>query len=399
MANFPQPFNTYQTQIDSIGNRKDLTKALMAQALAPQENQNAFTGLARVMSAYLAKKGMTSADAEQQELIKQQSEARRQELSRVLGQTKDRPAETAQPNVVGPPAPAMKGMPLDQALMSSSIPEFQDMGLKRALDAKAINAGGELGTYNPRDYTTGSWAKFVQSRDPSTLERFSPRRNVDIGGVPHVFDPVLGDYVPATLGTPAPAGAPAGAQPAGKPITAADVAADKAIIAEAEAAAKARGESAGGQDNKAPVFESMSYVMGQYEELLPKLSTGGPLGIAGKASELFDSQDVMRFENLNQQLSTELRTIYRIPGEGSLSDQEQKQYGLQLPSINYDEATNRAILKDLNARTRLRLGMPVDGVTPQGGGAVAQNSGQPAAQQKTGAGSGGGFKLLNVRAK
>jgi hypothetical protein len=400
MAGSSMYTNQFQPQFDSVAQQRDITQAILAQALAPQQNQNAFTGIARVIAAKLAKKDLGKLDAQQQDLANKQTEARRLELSRVLSQTKDRPAQTMQPGEMGPPAPAMKGIPMNEALMQSAIPEFQDMGLKQTLDAKAIS-NGDIGTYNPRDYTPGSWAKFITSRDPAELRRFAPQRNVDIGGVPHVFDPVEGFYVPGSMGTGAPAlpPAPGGGLPnpqpqqPGKPITADDVAANRATIVQAETEAKAKGESAGNQDTKAPVLDSMNYVMTQYEELFPKLATGGPLGLMGKASGVFDSQDVMRFENLNEQLSTELRTIMRIPGEGTLSDQEQKQYGLQLPNIDYDEATNKAILKDLNARTRLRLGMPVEGV-PAGSGIAAQNTNQQGGQQKT-----GGFKLLGVRAK
>jgi hypothetical protein len=399
-----QPYSAYQSQIDSLGRQKDFTQSLMAQALAPQENQTAATGLARVLATYLAKKGMTKADTQQQDLIKQQNEARRQELSRVLSLTQDRAAETAQPNVVGPPAPARKAVSLDLALMQSNIPEFQDMGLKRSLDTKAAS-GGDIGTYNPRDYTESSFSKFIVSRNPADLKRYAPQRNVDIGGVPHVFDPAEGIYVPATLGgggggssaPPAGGGVPGQQPPAGKQITAEDVANNRAIIVEKETEARERGESQANQELKYPVLDSMNYVMAQYEELFPKLSTGGPMGIAGKVSSVLDSQDVMRFENLNQQLSTDLRTVYRIPGEGPLSDQEQKQYGLQLPSIHYDEKTNRAIIKDLNTRTRLRLSMPVDDAGGQGG----QGANQQVTQTKTQTtgGGGGGFKLLNVRPK
>lgn len=57
------------------------------------------------------------------------------------------------------------------------------------------------------------------------------QKNVMIAGVPHVFDPETGGYLPAAI--------------QGQEITAADVAEDKATIAQREATAKAEGKSQG----------------------------------------------------------------------------------------------------------------------------------------------------------
>jgi hypothetical protein len=373
MANYTTQPN-YQTQIKSLGRQRDLTQALMGQVLAPQENSTGLTALARILSAHLANKKMTSLDEQEKALAEQQAKARNDELARVLGMTQDRPAETAQPNVFGPPAPARKGVPLEQALLQSKIPEFQDMGLKRSLEAKANAA--QIGTYNPRDYTEDSFSEFVKTGDTSVLKRYESQRNVMIGDVPYVFDPARGGYFAAQVG-----GAGATAQPP-KPITAQDVAENRAAIVGAETTARAEAETKANQGSKAPVLDSMQYVMDQYTELFPKITTGGVLGVKGKISSVFDSQDAMRMENLNQQLSTELRTVFRIPGEGTLSDREQAQYGLQLPSLNYDQATNEAILTDLKTRAALRTGQDEGPTTPR----VEQNQG-------------GGIKLLRVRDK
>ena len=63
-----------------------------------------------------------------------------------------------------------------------------------------IQEGPSIGQYNPRDYTVDSFAEFVRTNDPSVLQRYSAQRSVDIGGVPHVFDPSSGQYVPAQIG-------------------------------------------------------------------------------------------------------------------------------------------------------------------------------------------------------
>lgn len=83
---------------------------------------------------------------------------------------------------------------------------------------------------------------------------------------------------------------------------------------------------------------------------------GGWMGIKGKAGAVSNYQQKKRFDNLREQLSTELRTVFRIPGEGALSDKEQAQYGMQLPSTDYDPEINRQILADIRARVQARLG-------------------------------------------
>lgn len=62
-------------------------------------------------------------------------------------------------------------------------------------------SGGEapsIGQYNPRDYTVESFSEFTKTGDPGVLQRYAPGRPVDIGGVPHTYDPVKGEYVPVT---------------------------------------------------------------------------------------------------------------------------------------------------------------------------------------------------------
>lgn len=120
---------------------------------------------------------------------------------------------------------------------------------------------------------------------------------------------------------------------------------------------------------KQNAFRSMEVVMKQFEgevddtgKLVPgtgaigKTPQGGWMGISGKAGFVTNYQQNKRFNNLREQLSTELRTLFRIPGEGALSDKEQAQYGVQLPSTDYDEETNRQILADIRARVQARLG-------------------------------------------
>ena len=107
--------------------------------------------------------------------------------------------------------------------------------------------------------------------------------------------------------------------------------------------------------SKQGAVRTLDYVVSTFTQHLPNVKTGGPLGVRGYMSQATDYQDSKRFENLREQLSTELRTIFRIPGEGALSDREQAQYGLQLPDIRYSRENNLAILTDIRNRARLRM--------------------------------------------
>lgn len=122
-----------------------------------------------------------------------------------------------------------------------------------------------------------------------------------------------------------------------------------------------------GNQAKLNAAKSMDYVISQFSAgidgkpteqgkgLIDTTPQGGIMGISGYVGKVTDSQKGKRFDNLKEQLSTELRTLFRIPGEGSLSDKEQAQYGIQLPDVTKDAATNRGILNDIQARVRLRL--------------------------------------------
>ena len=121
-----------------------------------------------------------------------------------------------------------------------------------------------------------------------------------------------------------------------------------------------------GNQAKLNAAKSLDYVISQYgaaldgspaekgKSVLETTPQGGIMGASGLIGKVTDSQKVKRFDNLKEQLSTELRTLFRIPGEGALSDKEQAQYGIQLPSVTNDKTTNAAILRDIQARVKLR---------------------------------------------
>jgi hypothetical protein len=71
-------------------------------------------------------------------------------------------------------------------------PEQRDQYLKMQAGKYNIvlpeGAKADIGTYNPRDYTVDSFASFVESKDPSTLERYAPMKETEVGGVKYFSD-------------------------------------------------------------------------------------------------------------------------------------------------------------------------------------------------------------------
>lgn len=123
---------------------------------------------------------------------------------------------------------------------------------------------------------------------------------------------------------------------------------------------------------KTNAAKGMDYVVNQFKGTpdqpgaLETATQGGPLGIKGLLGKVFDSQDSRRFDNLKEQMSTELRTLFRIPGEGTLSDKEQAQYGIQLPQVTNSKENNEAIIRDIQARIAARLDTGANPLMSQG---------------------------------
>lgn len=110
-----------------------------------------------------------------------------------------------------------------------------------------------------------------------------------------------------------------------------------------------------------------------------KTTTGGWMGLGGQIGKVTNSQQQKEFNNLKEQMSTELRTIFRIPGEGALSDKEQAQYGVQLPDIGNDPALNASIIRDLQYRIQNKTtpgANPLTPSAPRGSGNVIRYDAQ-----------------------
>lgn len=127
-------------------------------------------------------------------------------------------------------------------------------------------------------------------------------------------------------------------------------------ITAAQERAKASAESASKQGSVAAFNFLADEMIGTPSNpgIMYKVASGGPMNVYGKASKVFDTQDVNEFENIREQMSTQLRALFRIPGEGTLSDKEQAQYGLTLPSISFDKKINENAIRRLRQIIKLR---------------------------------------------
>lgn len=114
---------------------------------------------------------------------------------------------------------------------------------------------------------------------------------------------------------------------------------------------------------KAASFKNFNYLAnnmtGEDDKggIISRTAQGGYFGLGGSLGS--GTQAAKEFDNNVEQMSTELRTVFKIPGEGALSDKEQAQYGIQLPKRGNDPELNRSIIRDL----KVRMGNRVD---PQG---------------------------------
>lgn len=114
--------------------------------------------------------------------------------------------------------------------------------------------------------------------------------------------------------------------------------------------------------------ENFRYLANQFmgkNGLSQKTLSGGPLGVQGLAGKVFDYKDNSVFNNAKEQLSTELRTLFRIPGEGSLSDKEQAQYGIQLPDPRNNPEVNEKIINDLLYRVNNKVSASSNSLSPK----------------------------------
>lgn len=234
---------------------------------------------------------------------------------------------------MGPTGQAVSGALLQSSLATPEI-KYQDLGDRIGVFQNGVQ--------------TGSIAKGVSA--DTRFKDDTTRRGQDIGALTTARGQDITQRGQDLSATTAMRGQDIGAQTAaaGRDTT------ERGQDMTAEAA---KAKAAAGVGAKMPVLKSLEYTLGRFAEQNEQVETGGPGGLRGSLSKVLDYQDAAALDNLSQQVSTELRTIFRIPGEGSLSDKEQAQYGLQLPSRSFSPKQNKQIMLDLENRARLRMGL------------------------------------------
>jgi len=97
------------------------------------------------------------------------------------------------------PTETLKLLTVDEQTQNQALQGVQlaDLSTKErfAVADQQRATGPKIGTYNPRDYTVQSFAEFRSTGDPAVLERYT-EKTIDVGGVPHQFDPESESYKP-----------------------------------------------------------------------------------------------------------------------------------------------------------------------------------------------------------
>lgn len=73
----------------------------------------------------------------------------------------------------------IQGMPDSVRESIGLLAETDPKAAVDALTRYRLTQEGKLGTYNPRDYTAESWAKYLETGDPRVLERWNPFKVVE----------------------------------------------------------------------------------------------------------------------------------------------------------------------------------------------------------------------------
>ena len=175
-----------------------------------------------------------------------------------------------------------------------------DQNARRDLLAKE-QAGPNIGTYNPRDYTEASFAKFLRTNNPDDLVRFAPKKTVMVSGVPYEFDQVNGKLVPL------------------KEVS--DVADDAATIAGTEKSAEIDVEQ-----SKKVGLESFNQArtirssLSLYDEAIDALNNGANTGAVASIFPTIQAES-KRLENIQNRLGL---SVIQSTTFGALSENEMK---------------------------------------------------------------------------
>lgn len=295
-----------------------------------------------------------------------------------------------QAGITPPPSPIMQMLERGDAENAKKVinAQMQRMQRMQGRDGGKSN----IGSYNPRDYTTESWAQFLQSSDPSQLKRYESQRSVDIGGVPHVFDPSKGGFFPASVSGGAEGEAPTkvttdvvadskaeiasrsarGSESAKLDAQIEKVPGLKAAIAKAEEEVRTQVDTEAAAKKNSITLNMYDTAMTGLTEALSNTNTGP---MAGRMPAVTSNQQIA--EGAASAMAPILKTLFRTAGEGTFTDKDQELLLNMMPSRKDTPDAIKSKLGNIDAIVRAKLATPGGGKPAEP--APAQPTAQPAA--------------------
>lgn len=182
-------------------------------------------------------------------------------------------------------------------------------------------ATNDIGTYNPRDYTTDSWAQFIRTGDPSVLERYESFGTVDLGGGRKgVLDRTTGQVV-------------------AEPVSADEF---QAGVRDTKAAAATGTAQGSAQTAAAEQFASLSETASQLERLFADPNFAGAVGpldaITGRIGEWMGTEEGVLGGEV-QRLTNKLVTDAVSAWKGAISEKELQFFKESVPGRGSSPAT------------------------------------------------------------
>lgn len=229
-------------------------------------------------------------------------------------------------------------------------PEQRSQAYAHALLPKPADAQDNMGDYQPGDYTPESWAQFVKSKDPASLQRYvTPRqeyspsfqnvtRTLPDGSTQQgTFDQRTGEY--NWIGEVVPPG-------------------QKARV---ESAGRAEGEITGTRTAKGPTaYKTYQAGVKSLEDAMSGTSTGP---VMGRLPALTANQQIA--EGAEATMAPVLKQLFRDSGEGTFTDADQALLMKMVPGRTDHPEARKAKLEMIDGIVRAKLGISVASDQPE----------------------------------
>lgn len=247
---------------------------------------------------------------------------------------------------------ANKPTEFERALLQSGFtPEQMAQARQHKYLPAPESAQDNVGDYQPGNYTTASWSKFMKSGNPDDLERyitprqeFSPsfqnvtRTRPDGSTEQGTFNTRTGEY--NWSGQVVPAG-------------------QKARV---EAAGRAEGDIAGTRAAKSPVaYATYQAGIKSLEEAMSGTSTGP---VAGRIPAITANQQIA--EGAEATMAPVLKQLFRDAGEGTFTDADQAMLMKMVPTRKDHPEARKAKIEMIDGIVRAKLGVADGKSRPEG---------------------------------